>query len=134
MSSRSICIRGPFDLRVKTNMAALAGFELPRLDWSAAELPVEFANFRQYCDLIFGGPLADIAEPKKFTYVLLWVGKEGLRIYNTRELTEAQRTVETLWERYTDILQPKSNHRLNRFNLQRYRQEISESVDEFMTR
>ena len=65
---------------------------------------------------------------------MIWVGKEGLRIYNTWELTEAQRTVETLWERYTDILQPKSNHRLNRFNLQRYRQEISESVDEFMTR
>ncbi|KAI0235508.1 hypothetical protein LSAT2_013950 [Lamellibrachia satsuma] len=64
---------------------------------------------------------------------LLWVGKERLRFYNTWELTEAQRTVERLWERYTDILQPKSNHRLNRFNLQRYRQETLESVDEFMT-
>ena len=59
------------------------------MDWSAAELPVEFANFRQYCDLIFVRPRADSAEPKKLIYVLLWVGKEGLRIFNTWQLTEA---------------------------------------------
>ena len=100
---------------VNSNIETLAGIEPPRMDWSAAELPVEFANFRQYCDLIFGGPLADIAEPEKFTYVLLWVAKERLRINNnTWELTP------------TEVL--------NRFNLQRYRQETSESEDEFTPR
>ncbi|KAI0217084.1 hypothetical protein LSAT2_031011 [Lamellibrachia satsuma] len=73
-------------------------------------------------------------EPKKFTHVLLWVENEKLYIYNTWKLTEAQRTVETMLERYADILQLKSNHRVNIFNLQRYRQETSGSVDEFMTR
>ena len=40
-------------------MGELSGIEPPRMNWLAAELPTEFASFRQYCELTFRGPSAD---------------------------------------------------------------------------
>ena len=62
------------------------------------------------------------------------VGQESLYIYNTWELDVAERIVATLWMRFTAIVQPKTTHRLNRFNLQKYRQKTVETVAEYMTR
>ena len=39
-----------------------------------------------------------------------------------------------LWEGFTRMIVPKTNFRLNRFYLQKYKQAESESVDEYMTR
>ena len=116
-------------------MGDLSGIDPPRMDWSSADLPTTFYNFKQYCELIFSGPLADKDEATRVTYVLLWVGQEGLRMYNTWDLTDdARKKLSVLWNGFARMIEPKTNYRLNRFNLQRYRQAEHESVDEYMTR
>ena len=116
-------------------MGDLSGIDPPRMNWSAGDLPSAFSNFKQYCELIFDGPLVDKDEARRVTYVLLWVGQEGLRMYNTWELSDVNKgKLSVLWEGFTRMIEPKTNFRLNRFHLQRYKQAEGESVDEYMTR
>ena len=116
-------------------MWELSGIEPPRMNWLAADLPTEFASFRQYCELIFRGPFADKDESARVTYILLWVGQEGLRMYNTWDLSDSDsKKVDVIWGWFKALIEPKANFRLSRFNLQKFRQTASESVDEFMTR
>ena len=56
----------------------LSGIEPPRMNWLAADLPTEFRSFKQYCELIFSGPFRDKEQAERVTYILLWVGQEGL--------------------------------------------------------
>ena len=72
-------------------MGELSGIEPPRMNWQAVDLPTEFRSFRQYCELIFRGPFAAKWQGERVTYILLWVGQDGLRMYNTWELTEAEK-------------------------------------------
>ena len=56
-------------------------------------------------------------------------------MYNTWDLTDdARKKLSVLWNGFARMIEPKTNYRLNRFNLQRYRQAEHESVDEYMTR
>ena len=79
-------------------MGDLTGIDPPRMDWSSSDLPTAFTSFKQYCELIFSGPLA------------------------------------VLWDCFKKFLEPKTNYRLSRFHLQKYRQSAGESVDEYMMR
>ena len=75
-----------------------------------------------------------VYESARVTYILLWVGQEGLRMYNTWDLSDSDsKNVEVIWGRFKALIEPKANFRLSRFNLQKFRQTASESVDEFMT-
>lgn len=116
-------------------MGDLTGIDPPRMDWSSSDLPTAFTSFKQYCELIFSGPLAGKSEEEKVTYVLLWVGQEGLRVYNTWDMAPADRKkLGVLWDCFKKFLEPKTNYRLSRFHLQKYRQSAGESVDEYMMR
>ena len=98
-------------------MGELSGIEPPRLNWLAADLPTEFASFRQYCELIFRGPFADKDEAARVTYILLWVGQEGLRMYNTWDLSDSDsKKVDVIWGRFRALIEQKANFRLSRFN------------------
>ena len=104
------------------------------MNWLAADLPTEFRSFKQYCELIFSGPFRDKEHAERVTYIL-WVGQEGLRMYNTWDLTDVERqNVNIIWTRFTAMIEPKSNFRLNRFHLQKFKQSTTETADEFMTR
>ena len=117
-------------------MGELSRIEPPRMNWLAADLLTEFASFRQYCELIFRGPFADRAESVRVTYILLWVGQEGLRMYNTWDLSDSDsKTVNVICGRCKALIEPKANFWLSiLFNLQKFRQTASESVDVFTTR
>ena len=116
-------------------MGELSGIEPPRMNWLATALPIEFRSFRQYCELIFSGPFAENGQSERVTYILLWVGQEGLRMYNTWDLSEIEKKdVEVIWAKFQALIEPKYNYRLRRFHLQKFRQLSSERVDEFMTR
>ena len=116
-------------------MGDLSGIEPPRMNWLATDLPTEFRSFRQYCELIFSGPFAEKGQNDRVTYILLWVGQEGRRMYNTWDLSETdKKDVEVIWAKFQALIEPKSNYRLSRFHLQKFRQLSSETVDEFMTR
>ena len=92
-------------------MGKLSGIEPLRMNWLAGDLPTEFASFRQYCELIFRGPFADKDESALVTYILLWVGQEGLRMYNTWDLSDSDS------KKVDVIIEPKANFWLSRCNL-----------------
>ena len=39
-------------------MAEMKGITPPSMNWSSSDLPTAFKEFKQYCELIFTGPLA----------------------------------------------------------------------------
>ena len=56
-------------------------------------------------------------------------------MYNTWDLTDVERqNVNIIWTRFTAMIEPKSNFRLNRFHLKKFKQSTTETADEFMTR
>lgn len=113
-------------------MGELSGIQPPRMDWSSPELPTAFQEFRQYCDLVLTGPLKDKTDAEKANYILIWIGQEGLKIFNSWN-TEAK-DPKTLWKKFETYLEPTSNFRLHRFQMQQIRQGPGESVDEFILR
>ena len=116
-------------------MGELSGIQPPRMDWNDTDLPTAFKNFKQYCQLIFRGPLNKKNEQEKATYILLWVGEEGLKIFNSFELSEEDKAKpDTIFDRFTTYLEPKLNCRIARFQLQDFKQTKDESVDAFMAR
>ena len=115
-------------------MAELTGITPPSLDWRSSDLPTAFSNFKQYVDLIFKGPFAEKGDTDKVTYLLLWLGQEGITIYNSWEVTEAEKKDYTLiLKKFENYIDPMTNFRVARYNLQKFVQ-VDESSDEFMTR
>ena len=88
----------------------LSGIEPPRMNWLAADLTTEFVSFRQYCELIFRGTFADKDESAHVTYILLSVGQEELRMYNTWDLSDSDsKKVDVIWGRFKALIEPKAN-------------------------
>ena len=87
----------------KASSRRISGIEPPHKYWLAADLPTEFASFRQYCELIFRGPytFADKDEAARVTYILLWGGQEGLRVFNTWDISVSDsKKVDVIWSRF----------------------------------
>ena len=70
-----------------TSMGELSRIQLPQMDWNGPDLPTAFKSFKQYCQLIFDGPLNQKEEKVKATYILLWIGVEGRKILTLLSLT-----------------------------------------------
>ena len=71
---------------------------------------------------------------KKLDTVLLSIGLPGLQIYNSWTLSGSENTIENVWFKFEDHLQPQSNKWPARLHLQRTRQRPEESVDSFVAR
>ena len=116
-------------------MGELSGIKPPHMDWHDTDLPTAFKTFKQYCQLVFNGPLNKKEEKEKATYILLWIGEEGLKIFNSFELNDEEKAkTDTIFDKFTTYLEPKLNFRIARFQLQSFRQTKDESVDAFMAR
>jgi len=116
-------------------MGELSGIKPPHMDWNDTDLPTVFKTFKQYCQLIFNGPLNKKEEKEKATYILLWIGEEGLKVVNSFELSDEDKAkTDMIFDKFTKYLEPKSNFRIARFQLQGFRQTKDESVDSFMAR
>ena len=117
-------------------MAEAAGFTPPSMDWQAADLPDEFERFQQYCLLVFQGPFSDKSDKEKVAYVMLWIGRTGVDAFNSFEWDNAsdKSKVAAVFKKFNKHLQPRVNARLARFELQKYRQQPDESVDDFFAR
>ena len=101
------------------------------MDWNGSDLPTAFKSFKQYCQLIFDGPLNQKEEKVKATYILLWFGEEGRKIFTSFELSdEEKQKLEVIFA----YVEPKSNFRIARYQLQGFRHSDDESVDSFMAR
>ena len=112
------------------------GFTPPTMNWNASDVPDEFNSFKQYCNLIFDGPFLKKTEKEKASYILLWIGRQGVDIYNSFVWENEQDKVKPkiIWEKYEKHLAPRTNYRLARFQLPQLRQEPNENTDDFMTR
>ena len=62
---------------------ASAAFTPPCMNWEAQDLPDEFARFKQYCNLVFQGPYNEKPDEAKASFILLWIGRPGIDIYNS---------------------------------------------------
>ena len=87
------------------------GIRTPSMVWSG-DLPHELMAFKQYVTLISKGPLSKLKSEERMTYVLIWIGEEGLRIYNT--WNNETKTLITFWDHLSEVVEPRSNYRLAR--------------------
>ena len=72
---------------------------------------------------------------QQVNYILLRVGNEGLKKYNTWLLTEEEkRTPEITFNMFIEQLKPKENFRINHLKLMTYKPEAEESLEDFVHR
>ena len=99
------------------------------------DLITEYHTFKQYTSLLFDGPLDKLkTDAKQLTYVLIWVGKVGLKIFNTWPIDNEKKTLEGFWKRLQETIEPKCNFRLARYNLLKIYQHDDENIDTFINR
>lgn len=107
-------------------------FKSPSLNWESTNMVNKFRKFKQTCNLVFKGPMAKSGE--QLTHVLLWVGFNGMDIFNTSSVPEEEKTLERFWDLLEKAIEPRHNFRLERFNLTNMVQEEAETVDNFILR
>ena len=129
------------------------GLPNPSINWDLPALSETWAKFRQHCDLMFAGPLADKQDGQKVCYLLLWVGERGRDIHSTFKFAEAQAAVaaangapaipavpaenqndlEMVYNKFKKYITPKSNVIFARYKFYNKTQGPHESVDNFVT-
>ena len=116
-------------------MGELSGIKLPQWEWNDSDLPITFKSFTQHCQLIFDGPLNAKEDKVMATFILIWIGEEGRKIFNSFDLTADEKVKpDTIFDKFATYLEPKSNFRIARYQLQGFRQADDESVDSFTAR
>ena len=117
-------------------MATAMSFRTPEMNWDANDLADELAKFKQYCNLIFTGPFSKKSEKEQASFILLWIGRQGIECFNswTRANNEDKEKPGKIWERFEKYVAPKVNHRLLRFQLQQFKQKSEELIDDFLSR
>ena len=115
----------------------LAGIKPPTFSWDDEDLGNSFKKFRRYCDLMLSTPTyANRPKAEKVNYILLWLGPQGLEIYDSwTNLSDQQLQDQThVWQAFQDYFEPKTNFRLARYQLRDIRQKPGEPIDSFVTR
>ena len=105
----------------------------PHMNWSGPDLPGTFNLFKQKCDIFF--TVRDIKPEKRVNHMLLYVGDEGLRMFNSWTLSDSDREKPyVLWAKFEEHLEPKVNFRVQKYYIQKLSQTEGESIDGYMTR
>jgi hypothetical protein len=90
--------------------------------------------FKQYCTMIFAGPLSENTTEDQVTFILIWAG-QGLKMFTSWDVSSADRMdPKKIWDHFEKHIAPKSNVRLNKFQLHTLRHNPTETIEEFMTR
>ncbi|CAB4020983.1 Retrovirus-related Pol poly from transposon [Paramuricea clavata] len=97
-------------------MAFSAPFLAPQMDWETNDSILAFGKFKQKCELMFKSILKDAEGEEQVSYILLWVGEQGLDIYNswTFEDVKDQKDPAKILDRFMEHLEPRTNHRIHR--------------------
>ncbi|XP_071476746.1 uncharacterized protein [Diadema antillarum] len=105
----------------------------PRMDWSNPDRSQALREFKQVAGLWFA--IKKVQEEEQHTYIILWSGTEGLRMFSTWKLSEEQlKDSKNIWEAFSAQIEPQENFRIHRLEFQRYRQGATETVDDFILR
>ena len=103
----------------------------PYMNWSSLGLAGTFKLFQQKCYLYFTVRYINPAQRAS----LLYVGDEGLRIFNSWSLSGADAVnANLIWDKSTAHIEPQVNFRVQRYYLQKYIQTEEETIDTFFTR
>ena len=102
------------------------------MDWSASDPANAFKLFKQRMEMYFR--LRKVDDDLKVDHILLALGEEGLRIFNswTSLTADDKKKADVIWGKFEQHLEPRSNFRLARLYLQRYKQQGAESVEDFI--
>ncbi|KAK7094506.1 hypothetical protein V1264_006061 [Littorina saxatilis] len=105
----------------------------PKMDWTTDNPAESFKLFSQRIELYFKAKKVPTAE--QTTHILLQVGEEGLRRYNSWTLTDDdEQTPAAILKRFREQLEPSENFRVARLKLMAFRQGPSESLDNFVNK
>ena len=77
-------------------MATATSFASPQMNWDAPDPITAFARFKQKCQLMFSSVLKDADDEEKVSYILLWLGENGLDIYTTAGHSQRRKTGKSL--------------------------------------
>ena len=106
---------------------------VPRMDWSVPTLAETFKLFKQRIELYFLAKHIEIAD--QVVHILLQVGDEGLRRYNSWTMSEEDKIdPKKIFAAFEEQLEPPENYRISRLKLTQYRQTQEESLDDFTNR
>ena len=106
---------------------------MPRMNWSSADIAGTFSLFKQKCQILFA--VKEIKRENMVNYILMYIGDEGLRIYNLWTLSENDKAdPNVVWTKFESHIEPKVNFRVQRFYLQKYSQCESESIDDYVVK
>ena len=112
-----------FCKHVQRRTFIMADNDIPYTDWQSSNLAETFKLFKLRLELYF--VVNKIKTKQKVNYILLRVGNEGLKKYNTWLLTEEEKcTPENIFNKFNEQLELKENFRINRFKLMTYKQEL----------
>ena len=115
--------------------AMLSGLPIPQMNWSARDIDSEYTDFKEMCELIFRGPLGDVTEERKVSYLLLWAGEKGRKLAKTWKLSDDNaKKLDNYWSKFQDYVRPKSNFRIARYKLRTCTQDANETVDSYASR
>ena len=92
----------------------------PFMCWEMANLVESLKFFKQQYELFFS--MKGIAENKQVDHILLLLGKEGLRRYNSWSFgNNADRcNPAVIWEKFLEQIEPQVNFQIARFCSQNY--------------
>ena len=103
------------------------------MNWSSINLAESFKLFQQRIKLYFS--IKNIDTDNQVPIILLAVGEEGLRRYNSWSLTnEQQKQHDTIFTHFLEQLEPPENFRIRQLKLSQFYQNQNESLDEFINR
>ena len=105
----------------------------PRMDWGRSDPVTAVKLFKQKCELYFS--VKDVKQEKQVDHLLLFSGEQGLKTFNSWGLSqEDSKKPDIVWKRFETQIEPKSNFRVARLYLQKYKQQENENIDDFMSR
>lgn len=105
----------------------------PTFEWSNSTTAESFKLFQQSLLLYF--QVKEVKKELQAPSLLLAIGTEGLKRFNSFSLTEAQKSdVDYIFKLFLEQLEPGQNFRISRLELSKYAQQELESIDEFTNR
>ncbi|CAI9719522.1 Hypothetical predicted protein [Octopus vulgaris] len=107
----------------------------PTMNWDSIDIVEAFKKFRRKSQLVFKSFLKGITDEEKVSYILLWTGEKGLDLFNSWDMSESDcNNPDTLLEKFERHLEPRSNHRIHRYEFQGLKQDPQETIDNFLSR
>lgn len=114
-------------------MATSGVVPLPLLNWDATNPNDAFVEWKDFLTSYF--VINDVAEDKKWHYILLSAGQRGHELWKTWSLTDAQRAnPEVVFKKFEDHLVGTVNKWVMRLELSNMQQADGESIDDFVCR